>query len=358
MKVLFDAFWWDRGPGANRTVQRELIAAWRRLFPDDEIILALRRGAGAPDASDIGRVVNTRLWPHAAANRWDLPRIARHVGADVIVAHNYAPRSGESVVFIHDAMFVDHPEWFSLSERAYFSRMIPWARSADAIATSTRTEAHRIDRLMKRRVGSTSVTGLGVPSGLTSETPRRPSQVAADASFALTVGRLNVRKNLLAVMRGAGAAGSISPTSPLIVVGGTAHSGRATDFPDDVSEAIRDGRVILLGSATDSEVAWLYAHASLVISLSLDEGFGLPALEAAAFGAPLLVSDIAVFQETVGGYAAFVSPTAPTEEVAKAIDGAWGHRPTPETQSAVVTRYSWDGAATSLRVAAESLPSR
>ncbi|MFS0734235.1 glycosyltransferase family 1 protein [Microbacterium sp. 1P10UB] len=358
MKVLFDAFWWERGPGANRTVQKELIAAWRRLFPDDELVLALRRGADAPDTTDIGLIVNTRLWPHAAANRWDLPRIARQVGADVIVAHNYAPRSGASVVFIHDAMFVDHPEWFSLSEKAYFSLMIPWARAADAIATSTLTEAHRIDRLMKRRVGSTSVTGLGVPSGLTSEAPRRPTQVAADTSFALTVGRLNIRKNLLAVMRGAGVADSISPTSPLIVVGGTAHSGRATDFPDDVSEAIRDGRVILLGSATDSEVAWLYAHASLVISLSLDEGFGLPALEAAAFGAPLLVSDIAVFRETVGDYAAFVSPTAPTEEVARAIDGEWGHRPAAETRSSVVSRYSWDGAAAALRVAASSLAPR
>ena len=39
MRVMFDAFWWGRGPGANRTVQREFIRTWAESFPGDELVL-------------------------------------------------------------------------------------------------------------------------------------------------------------------------------------------------------------------------------------------------------------------------------------------------------------------------------
>ena len=38
MRVMFDAFWWGRGPGANRTVQREFIRTWAEVFPGDDYV--------------------------------------------------------------------------------------------------------------------------------------------------------------------------------------------------------------------------------------------------------------------------------------------------------------------------------
>ncbi|MFI8633272.1 glycosyltransferase family 4 protein [Microbacterium sp. NPDC077663] len=347
---MFDAFWWGRGPGANRTVQKEFIRFWADTFPEDELVLALRKDADASDVPAGAEVVRTRLWPHAFANRWELPRLSRASRADVSVVHNYAPRSGRSVVFVHDAMFHDNPEWFSRRERLYFAPMLPWARRASVVTTSTETEARRISRLVPQL--APIAVGLGVPTALTDAAPRRPAAVPEGSEFAVTVGRLNVRKNLAAVIDGARLAAAVTPQTPLYIVGGSAHSGVSTELPAALRSAVVEGRVVFLGALDDDEVAWLYSRASLVVSLSLDEGFGLPAVEAAGFGAPLLASDIAVFRETVGDYADFVSPTASAHVVASAIDGAWGRRPDAAIRDAVVARYSWRAAVERLREAA------
>ncbi len=348
MRILFDGYWWQDGPGANRTVQRELILAWARRFPQDELAIALRHHAdpaGVPAGAEIAR---TRIWPHALSNRWELPRIARRALADVTICHNYAPASGSSLVFLHDVMFEEQPAWFSPAERLYFQPMLPWARRARAVATSTRTEAVRVLRHAPW-LPSPVVTGLGLPPGLAGEM-RRPGAVPADGEFAVTVGRLNVRKNLETAMLATAHAARITPASPLYVVGGTEHSGRASRIPERARPLLDDGSIVLLGAVPDAELAWLYAHAALTISLSLDEGFGMPAVEAASFGSPLLVSDIPVFRETVGGYASFVAPLD-EHAVARGIDAAWGRRPAAAAREQALAGYSWESAVEALRSA-------
>lgn len=354
MRVLFDAFWWDDGPIANRTVQREFIRAWHRLFPDDDLVLALRRSARGDDVPRDCTVVRTHLWPHAISNHVELPGLARRASAAVVIAHNYAPRRGPSLTFIHDAMFVEHPEWFSSAERLYFRPMLPWSRLADVVATSTRTEAARIARLTSSRHAPV-VTGLGIAPGLLASVPRRPPALPDVDAFAVTVGRLNVRKNLARILEAATTATRITARSPLVVVGTTAHSGVNTEFTSAVQRAIDDGRIIPLGRADDDELAWLYSHASLAISLSLDEGFGMPATEAAQFDAPLLASDIPVFRETVGEYAHFIAPDATPATIGDAIDVAWGGA---SDGAAVRSAYSWDAAAATMRAAVEDAHQR
>ncbi|WP_347756889.1 glycosyltransferase family 1 protein [Agrococcus sp. ProA11] len=351
MRVLFDAYWWQRGPGANRTVQRELLLAWTRAFPHDELIVALRRDAEAAGLPDGAGTARTSLWPHALSNRWELPRIASRTSADIVVCHNYTPASGPSLVFIHDVMFLEQPQWFSRAERAYFAPMLPWARRASIVAVSTETEAARVLRHAPR-LRPPVVTGLGVPPGLQGAM-QRPPAIAADAEFAVTVGRLNVRKNLETVMNAAARSRRITPTSPLVVVGGVEHSGRGSTVPERARPLLQDGRIVMLGPVPDEQLAWLYAHAALTISLSLDEGFGMPSVEAASFGSPLLVSDIPVFRETVGDYAAFVPPLDEAAAAAQ-LDATWGARPSAAARERAIADYTWDAAVRRLRGAIRS----
>lgn len=348
MRILFDGYWWQRGPGANRTVQRELLLAWARAFPADEMTVALRKDADRAGLPSHARVARTRAWPHALSNRWELPRIARRAGADAIVCHNYTPASGTSVVFLHDVMFEEQPAWFSPAERLYFSPMLRWAKSAAVVATSTHTEAARVARHAPS-LPPAAVTGLGIPPGLRGGM-RRPAAVPEHREFAVTVGRLNVRKNLETAMLAAAHAARITPESPLYIVGDTAHSGRGSQIPDDARALLDDGRIVMLGPVPDDELAWLYANAALTVSLSLDEGFGMPCVEAASFGSPLLVSDIPVYRETVGGYASFVDPLD-EHAIAEHLDMAWGISPGDAARERAVGCYSWDAAARTLRAA-------
>lgn len=349
IRVLFDGYWWRTGPLANRAVQREFILAWAREFPEDDIALALRRGNSAlPELPDAA-VVKTRLWPHGVSNILELGRLGRDFQADIVISHNYAPFAGPSLAFIHDAMFVDHPEWFTRSERLYFSLMLPSLARADIVATSTRTEAERIERL-RPKLAPVLATGLGVSEGLAEAVPTRPLGLEDVESFALSVGRLNVRKNLAAVIRGALTSERITTTSPLLVVGSAEYSGRADNLPSELRDQVGSGRVRFLGRVDDAGLAWLYANAALVISLSLDEGFGLPPIEARHFSAPLLVSDIRVHRETVDGYAHFVDPIATGVVLGSEIDAAWRNR-----RASTTVGYSWTQAVQTLRTAAIAL---
>jgi glycosyltransferase involved in cell wall biosynthesis len=54
---------------------------------------------------------------------------------------------------------------------------------------------------------------------------------------------------------------------------------------------------VLTGFIADAELGALYRGASLFVLPSLFEGFGMPAVEAIALGAPTLVSDLPVLRE-------------------------------------------------------------
>ncbi|MEQ1785934.1 MAG: glycosyltransferase family 1 protein [Acidimicrobiales bacterium] len=307
MRVLFDGYWWVRGPVSNRQVQREIVRHWIDAFPDDDAVLVLRHAdADAADLPPRTTVRTTRLWPHGLASIAHYPWLARRVGADVIVTHNFTPWSQPSAVFVHDVMFQTSPEWFTRAERAYFwpiPRLLP---RADVVATSSRHEAERIAARNPRVRRAVEAIGLAVGTELAHADPARPEGVAADERYVLSVGRLNVRKNLGRTFDGALASGAVSPTRPLLVVG--EPEGVRTEVDPSVRRAIDDGTVRFLGRVDDANLAWLYAHAELFVFLSLDEGFGLPPLEALSFGCPVLASDIPVLRETLGPHARYVDP--------------------------------------------------
>lgn len=90
-------------------------------------------------------------------------------------------------------------------------------------------------------------------------------------------------------------------------------AGRVGWNVDPLVERIRalsntDGRLRFLESPTDESLVELYSEASAVICASYAEGFGLPIIEAAHFGLPVIASDISVFREVAGESATFFKP--------------------------------------------------
>lgn len=347
MRLLFDGFWWAKGPTANRRVMREFIFAWRRAFPRDELIVAVRsEHAATADLPDGVRAVTTRLAPQALSNAFELPVLARRLGVDATIAHNYTPLSGRSLVFIHDLLFEEHPEWFSRKERLYFAPMAALARRAAAVTTSSRAEAERI-RSLHPSLAPVWPVGLAVSPDLAQAVPSRPAAVDDVDRFVLSVGRLNKRKNLGVAIDGAMRSQAVTPDRPLLVVGSADFSGASADLPSSVREHVESGRLRFLGRITDGELRWVYERADCLVFLSRDEGFGLPPIEARHFGTPVVVSDIPVMREVAGTDARFVAVDEP-DQVARAIDDAirGGRGGAPGTAQ---VETDWDDIAGSLR---------
>ena len=69
-------------------------------------------------------------------------------------------------------------------------------------------------------------------------------------------------------------------------------------------------KLFLIEQACDADINALYAHASGLLFLSKGEGFGLPLVEAAHHGIPIICSDIPVFREIAKNFATYVSTDA------------------------------------------------
>ena len=132
--------------------------------------------------------------------------------------------------------------------------------------------------------------------------------------YGLFVGTLEPRKNLatlLAAWRELRAdrddAGGGAP--PLLIAG--PRGWRARDLRRQLAEAEREGWLRYLGYVTPAELAALYRGAAVVALPSLYEGFGMPAVEALAAGAPLVLSDLPVFREVAGDAALYAPANRP-----------------------------------------------
>lgn len=354
MKILFDGFWWVSGPVSNRQVLREIIHTWMIRYPADEVTVAVRardlNQAQRELAESSARVVPLKSRPHGIAAIWELPRIAEKTGAEVTITHNFTPRRGSSVVFIHDVLFLTNPEWFTLRERMYFSLMPLSAKRATRILTSSETEVSRIIAQMRPAV-PVSATGLAVGRDLLSAPQTRPDLSISPSGYLLTVGRLNVRKNLETTCLAALASGHLSVEFPLVVVGGA--SGKGMQTPPAVQEAIEDGRIKMLGHVSVGELAWLFANARGFLFMTLGEGFGLPPLEAMNFGTPVLASDIPIMREVLGDLASFANPTD-LEMVRDSISNLLASE-SPNREDLIEraqSKYDWQSVVSRIRAAA------
>jgi glycosyltransferase involved in cell wall biosynthesis len=216
--------------------------------------------------------------------------------------------AGARVVAIHDLAF----------------RRLPWAVRPDtarALAESLERTLLEADLLL---TDSQAVAGELAAAGVAPARVRSihlgpghlpPPSVVAAASpppgtpdrYGLFVGTLEPRKNLATLLaawrelradRGGG-------VPPLLVAG--PRGWRARELRRLLAEAEGEGWLRYLGYVSPAELAALYRGAAVVALPSLYEGFGMPAVEALAAGAPLVLSDLPVFRE-VAGDAALYAP--------------------------------------------------
>ena len=129
-----------------------------------------------------------------------------------------------------------------------------------------------------------------------------PTGVAAEGEYALAVGTLEPRKNLAAAQQATRRLGL-----ELRIVGEAGWG--------DVRV---DGWV---GRVSDERLAELYRGARCLVYPSLDEGFGLPVLEAMACGTPVVTSAGGATEEVAGGAAVLVDPRDSTA-IAAGLDEA------------------------------------
>ncbi len=284
---------------------RQLVHAYTAAY-DDEVTLFTSSWKDRP-ASTLGTelraTVVDRRAPVSVLNylwhRLEWPP-AELLAGGVDVVHAAHPllipaRHAAQVVTIHDLFFLDHPERVRGEIRRDYPALAPaHARRADAIITST----IRTQRLVVERLGVAEDRVYCCPPGApTWKTLGRAANLPSNG-YALLLGTLEARKNIGVVLE-AFTQLARSQRAPQLVIAGSATPDAAEWLARIAQPPLKD-LVSYVGYVRDEQREALFAGARVLLLPSLDEGFGLTALEAMSAGVPLIASNRGSLPEVVG----------------------------------------------------------
>jgi glycosyltransferase involved in cell wall biosynthesis len=297
---------------------------------DDVIVSAVTtRSAAATVAAMIGSADRVQTVPDlpapvlSIAERWlPLPAAARRSGSgegpDVIhgIKHLLPARTRAfRVLTVHDMLLLDRPQDFPIAKRLMLPRSYRASLAdADLLLCVSEATRQRVLAYLPDAAARAQVVHLATSQSLREAHPD-PVTALAGRRFAMVVGDSSPRKNLTTVIT---AWTRQHSTDAVLAIAGPPNWGE-TVLGAAYAQAVESGAVVPLGQVTDGQLRWAYENAALVLCPSLDEGFGLPAAEAMAFGAPTLISDAAALVEVAAGRAVAVLAPLAVEDWARAI---------------------------------------
>jgi glycosyltransferase involved in cell wall biosynthesis len=319
----------DRPAGGGRYVVELAMALAER--DDVELTVVARRGDGArwrrlPRTGVIERAPVRRpvrlAWEQLA-----LPSIVRGLSVDLHHGPHYTMPERASlpkVVTVHDLTFFEHPEWHQRTKVRFFRRAIRVAAErAQALVCVSRVTAERLDTILAPKA-SVRVVPHGVDHARFRPEPAEEDEALLTAlgvrpPYVAFVGTLEPRKDVPTLVRAFDrVAGSRADLS--LVIGGLDGWG-AGAVTEAIGAAVNRSRIHRVGYVPEPAVPALLRRASAVAYPSLDEGFGLPALEALACGAPLVTTEATAMAEVTGD-AALLVPAGDEDALADALDDA------------------------------------
>ena len=290
---------------------------------DVDLTLIARRGdeerwAGLADRATVRAAVPGSRPGRLAFEQIGLSSVLRSLDVQVHHGPHYTMPARSPVpcaVTIHDCTFFDHPEWHLRSKAAFFRRAIRRAaRHAGVLICVSQVTAGRLQECCEVRA-PVVVAPHGVDHRRFS--PSEPSEgvdraalaalgVPLDRPLVAFVGTLEPRKGVVPLVAAFDHLADTDP-DPVLVLGGQPGWGMA-ETERAVAAARHPERIVRTGYLPDEAVPALLRRAAVVAYPALEEGFGLPALEALACGAPLVTTEGTAMAEVARGAALLVPP--------------------------------------------------
>jgi glycosyltransferase involved in cell wall biosynthesis len=220
-----------------------------------------------------------------------------------------------TVVTIHDLTELRVPK-YSRVRTAYRSVVnYTAARWADRVVTVSENSKRDLCKSLGIPVEKIAVTYAGVSNAFR---PRERAECrrhvreryGIDTDFLLASGGLSRNKNVENLLSAVGMLRESGVRLPLVLTGFADRKENQTIHELIVRFGLSES-VIVTGYVGDDGLPFLYGACAVVVYPSLYEGFGFPAVEAMASGAPLVASNTSSLPEVVGDAGILVDPRDP-----------------------------------------------
>lgn len=327
-RLGIDAKWYFEGPPSGKMVVCNLVNEMVRNNNDRfELYLFVTskhiKQARAVFAEGIHLVRMPKL-PNMLANMFVMPLVALRYRLDVLLFQNFGSRWPArlfKIVYIHDVLFLDYPEYYTRLERYYFKKMKSLATHADMVITISETERQRLIRNQVINRSSIAVVYHGINQDFKPLGQYNCEQIQAvlekyrlPRKYLLYVGRVNVRKNLKNLAR---AVSLLHDANLKLVIAGERPSNNGLEYYIQ-TQCLAD-KIIFTGHVPEEDLHIIYANATVFCFPSYAEGFGLPPLEAMQCGVPVVVSNRTAMPEVCGEAATYIDPDD-ARDIARKID--------------------------------------
>ncbi len=313
MKIGIDAR--KAGDYGIGTYIRNLSTSLALLYPRSRLVLFHRPG----DGDLLPRGENVALVPESAGTYsvrelFTLAAQARRERLDLFHSPHYTlpfRLPCPSVVTVHDLIHLLFREYLPHPLARHYARyMIGRAvRESSALITVSHSSRNDIARAFPGAEASV------IPNGVEAAFTPRPlpevrewlsSSLDLKGSYLLFVGNPKKHKNLDLLLRAFARLQGTYPGLSLVAVGGSEEQQAVLRSRARALEI--DGHSRFFGNVDHDTLALLYSAATVFVFPSRYEGFGLPALEAMACGAPVAASSSSSIPEVLGPAAAYFSP--------------------------------------------------
>ena len=247
---------------------------------------------------------------------------------------------GVSVYFVvYDLLPVTMPEVFPEGTRDLHQQWLSTITRFDGALCISRTVADElIDWLQtfgQKREHPYALSWFQLGSDVDSSAPSRG--MPTDAPKVLTalkerptflmVGTIEPRKGYLQTLYAFDALWAQDVDVNLVIIGKEGWKPLPGDQRRDIPQTVQalrnhpelGRRLFWLEGISDEYLELVYAHATCLIAASYDEGLGLPLIEAAKHGVPLLVRDIPVFREVTADNAHYFADTRDPQAITQSV---------------------------------------
>jgi len=207
-------------------------------------------------------------------------------------------------IMVHDTIPLDHPEWQRPGSVEIFRRKLTVAaRHADRIITTARATRRDVIRHIARFKGKAEmvVAPLGVRP-VTEDASALPPDLPPIRPYFVTVGTIEPRKNHQLLFDVWDTLGEDGPE--LVICGSRGWRNDAVFRRLDAGVP----NVREVSGLRDDAIAALLRGSQGLLFPSYSEGFGLPPIEAAMLGVPVVASNLPIYEEFLGDWAVYLPP--------------------------------------------------